>query len=116
MKPIFRIRWMFAALALYAGAATAQAPGPTPAPAPGPAPAQILVTREAQDLYRAMAGNNFYIRTISCHEHVYEDRADLRVNAITKGGLLSFRNGKTCVVDKFLQEIEPSKLILKKIY
>lgn len=106
MKPIFRMRWMFAALALYAGAATAQAP----------APAHILVTREAQDLYRATAGNNFYIRTISCHEHVYEDRADLRVNTITKGGLLSFRNGKSCVVDKFLQEIEPSKLILKKTF
>ena len=102
MKPIVRMRWIFAALALYTGAATAQAP------------AQILVTREAQDLYRATAGGNFYIRTIGCHEHVYEDRAGLRVNAITKGGLLSFRNGKACVVDKFLQEIDPSKLNFRK--
>lgn len=99
MKPIFRLRWMLAALALYTGAATAQT-----------SPAQILVTREAQDLYRASASKPFYIKTISCHEHVYEDRAGLRANAITRGGLLTFRNGKSCVVDKFLEEVEPSQV------
>jgi hypothetical protein len=102
MKPIVHMRWMFAALALFAGAAAAQAP------------AQILVTREAQDLYRATAGGNFYIRTLACHEHVYEDRAGLRVNFITKGGLLTFRNGKSCVVDKFLQELDPARLNLRR--
>ena len=102
MKPIVRLRWIVGALALYGCTAAAQQEG------------QVLVTREAQDLYRAMAGGNFYIKTMNCNEHVYSDRASLRVNTITKGGMLSFRSGKTCVVEKFLQEIEPAKLNLKK--
>jgi hypothetical protein len=104
MKTLPGRRWLLVALALHACAAFAQRE----------IPAQILVTREAQDLYRASAGGNFYIKTMNCHEHVYSDRAGLRVNVITRGGLLSFRNGKACVVDKFLQEIEPSKLNLRK--
>ena len=77
-------------------------------------PAQILVTRESQDLYRASAGGEFYIKTVNCYENVYSDRAILRLNAITKGGYLSFRNGKACTVDKFFQQVEPSKLNLQK--
>ena len=100
MKPIVRMRWILCALALYACTAAAQKP------------AQVLVTREAQDLYRTSAASIFYIRTISCYEHVYEDRVGLRVNPVTKGGRLYFRNGKECIVEKFLQEIEPSKLNL----
>jgi hypothetical protein len=100
MKPIGRMRWILGVLALYTCTAAAQKP------------AQILVTREAQDMYRVTAANSFYIKTMSCHEHVYEDRAGLRVNPITRGGRLIFRNGKECIVEKFLQELDPSKLNL----
>ena len=104
MKPIVRMRWILGALLLYTCTAGAQKP------------AQVLVTREAQDMYRMSAAGIFYLRTISCHEHVYEDRVGLRVNPVTKGGRLYFRNGKECIVEKFLQEIEPSKLNLGPTY
>jgi len=97
MITIPRLRWTCAALGFCACIATA---------AP---PKQVLVTREVQDLYRVAAGA-FYMKTIGCSEQVYGDRADLRINISGKGGMLLFRNGHQCVVEKFLEEVEPSKI------
>ena len=99
MKPTCRLRWMLAALGLCACAATA---------AP---PRQLLVTREVQDLYR-VADGAFYLKTIGCHEMVFSDRADLRLNISGRGGMLLFRSGRQCLVEKFLQDVEPSKITM----
>ena len=72
-------------------------------------PKEIFVTREVQDLYRVGSGS-YYLKTIGCHENVYSDRASLRFNISGKGGMLLFRNGRQCVIDKFFQEVENSKL------
>ena len=72
-------------------------------------PQQVMVTREVQDLYRVSTGT-YYMKTIGCYEQIFGDRADLRLNISGRGGMLLFRNGHTCVVDKFLVEIEASKL------
>ena len=90
-------RWALAGLGLFACAALA---------AP---PREVLVSREVQDLYRVSSGL-FYIKTIGCYENVYNDRAGLRLNISGKGGMLFFRNGKQCVVEKFFVEIESGKL------
>jgi hypothetical protein len=97
MRPTRLLRWTLAALGLCAASALA---------AP---PRNIIVTREIQDLYRVATGT-FYLKTLNCHEHVYEDRADLRPNAIGKGAMLLFRNGRQCVVEKFFQEVDASKI------
>ena len=86
-----------AALALCACAASA---------AP---PREVLITREVQDLYRVGSGR-YYVKTIGCHENVFNDRANLRFNISGKGGMLLFRTGKQCVIDKFLTEVETSKV------
>ena len=98
-KPSF-VRWIPAVLWLFAGAVS------------GARPTEVLVTREVQDLYRVAAGT-FYIKTISCHENVFNDRAFLRLNISGKGGMLIFRNGHQCVAEKFLLETEASKLTLR---
>ena len=98
MKRICRLRATLAVLGLCACSAAA---------AP---PKNVIVTREVTDLYRVTTGA-FYIKTIGCSENVYNDRADLRLN-IGKGGMLSFRSGRQCVVEKFLQEVEPSKITI----
>ncbi len=92
-----RVRWVLAALALIAG------------PAAAAPPKQIFVTREVQDLYRAAAGT-FYIKTIGCQEQIFGDRADLKLNIGSKGGMLIFRNGHVCVIQKFLREVEAADL------
>jgi hypothetical protein len=94
------LRLVLAALGLWAGAAGA---------AP---PKEVLVTREVQDFYRVASGA-FYIKTIGCYENVFSDRANLRLNVSGKGGMLLFRNGHQCVVEKFLQEVEASKITIK---
>ena len=99
MRTIPCLRWMVAALGLCACIATA---------AP---PRQLIVTREVQDLYRASTGV-FYMKTIGCHEQVFGDRAELRFNISGRGGMLLFRNGRQCLVEKFLQEVEPSKIAI----
>ena len=90
-------RWALAALGFYACAGAA---------AP---PREVLVSREVPDLYRVSSGL-FYIKTIGCGENVYNDRAGLRLNISGRGGMLFFRNGKQCVVEKFLVEVEAGKL------
>src|ERR1043166_4952902 len=90
-------RWVPAVLRLCACAATA---------AP---PREVLVSREIEDLYRVSAGT-FYIRTIGCHEAVFNERAGIRINISGKGGMLLFRTGKQCVIEKFLVEVEAGKL------
>lgn len=72
-------------------------------------PREVFVTREVQDLYRVGTGT-FYIKTIGCHENVFSDRAGLRFNISGKGGMLLFRSGKQCVIEKFLQEADPNKI------
>ena len=72
-------------------------------------PREVLVTREVQDLYRVASGT-FYMKTIGCNEIVYSDRASLRLNISGKGGMLIFRSGRQCVVEKFLQEIDDTKV------
>ena len=81
------------------------------ASAQAPPKAQVIVTRELQDLYRVAEGS-FYIRTKNCNEHVFGDRADLRLNIGIKGGHMVFRNGRTCVIERFLKDFEPSPLDL----
>jgi len=98
-KRFFR-RCSFLALGLVACAATA---------AP---PREIFITKEVPDLYRVSSGI-FYIKTIGCTENVYGDRAALRFNISGKGGMLLFRNGRQCVIDKFLEEVESSKVQTK---
>jgi hypothetical protein len=97
MTKRFSPRWVTALLGLCACAAGA---------AP---PREVMITREVQDLYRVSAGT-FYIKTIGCYENVYGDRAQVRLNISGKGGMLLFRNNKQCVIDKFLTELEPSKI------
>ena len=74
-------------------------------------PREVFVTREVQDLYRIGTGK-FYLKTIGCHENVFSDRAQLRLNISNKGGMLLFRNGKQCVVDKFLEDVDASKVMV----
>src|SRR5262249_24048575 len=90
-------RTTLAAMGLCACAATA---------AP---PRDIFITREVEDLYRVGSGK-FYVKTIGCHENVFNDRANLRFNISGRGGMLLFRSGRQCVIDKFLTEVEPSKV------
>ena len=97
MRPAYRPRWMVIALCVTASAAMA---------AP---PKQVLVTREVQDLYRVASGT-FYIKTTGCQEQVFGDRADLRMNIGSKGGMLLFRNGHVCVIQRFLREVDPNDL------
>ena len=92
-----RLRWLPLALSVLACAATA---------AP---PKQVIVTREAQDLYRVASGS-FYIKTLNCHEFVYSDRADLKVNIGVRGGTLMFRNNRSCTIDKLLREIDATTM------
>jgi hypothetical protein len=92
-----RVRWLLLALAVFSGTAAA---------AP---PKWVLVTREAQDLYRVDSGT-FYIKTIGCQEQIFGDRADLKLNIGSKGGMLVFRNNHVCVIQKFLREAEPADL------
>ena len=80
--------------------------GSTAAAAP---PKDVLVTRESQDLYRVASGE-FYIKTIGCQEYVFEDRADLKLNIGSKGGMLVFRNHHICVIQKFLRETDPADI------
>jgi hypothetical protein len=97
MNPTYPPHWVLTALALFAGAATA---------AP---PKQVLVTREVQDLYRVASGT-FYIKTTGCQEQVFGDRADLRLNIGSKGGMLLFRSGRVCVIQRLLREVDPADL------
>jgi hypothetical protein len=92
-----RLQWLPLALWVVACAAAA---------AP---PKQVIVTREAQDLYRVAAGS-FYIKTLNCHEFVYGDRADLKLNIGVRGGTMVFRNARACAIDKLLREIDPSTM------
>jgi len=91
-----RFRWMLVALALIAGAAAA-------------APKEVLLTREVQDLYRVGSGT-FYIKTSGCSEQVFGDRVELQLNISSTGGMLHFRNGRLCAVQKFLRETDGSSL------
>ena len=75
-------------------------------------PREILVTREVQDLYRVATGP-YYLKTIGCSENVYSDRASLRFNISGKGGMLIFRNGHQCVIERFFEDIEPNKIQIK---
>src|SRR5215510_8352320 len=100
MKEHFFRRWALAALGFVVCTATA---------AP---PKEVLITREVQDLYRVSSGI-FYIKTIGCSENVYGDRAGLRFNIGGKGGMLLFRNGRQCVIDKFLEEVDNARIQMK---
>jgi hypothetical protein len=72
-------------------------------------PKQILVTREAQDMYRVASGP-IYVRTRNCYEQVFGDRADLKLIRGIKEGTMIFRSGRSCAIEKFLREVDPYSL------
>jgi hypothetical protein len=77
------------------------------------APKEVLVTREMQDIYRIgidRISGTTYIKTVNCNEHVYGDRASLRLNISIRGGTMIFRNGRVCKIDRFLKEVDPKML------
>ena len=69
-------------------------------------PKEIFITREQQDLYRIASGP-LYLKTVNCHEVVYGDKANLRFNIGGKGGAVTFRNGRACVIERLYKEVDP---------
>ena len=70
-------RWLLAVLIAVSASAVA-------------APKDALITREAQDLYRAGVGQ-FYLRTMNCHEQIFGDRVTFRWTPGARGGVMFFR-------------------------
>ena len=89
--------------------AAAQEPKSTLPSKPLGPPKQVLVTREAQDIYRVASGP-IYIKTLNCYEQIYGDRADLKLFRGSKGGTMIFRSGRVCAIAKFLREVDPYSL------
>ena len=85
-----------ALLAVFASAASAQAPR------------EAIVTREAQDLYRAGVTNPYYLKTVNCREQIFGDRVTFRWNVGTKGGVMIRRGAtdKVCYIEKVFREVD----------
>ena len=89
-------RWILAALlAVFASAATAAAPR------------EAIITKEADNLYRAGITNPYYLKTVNCSEQIFGDRVTFRWNLGTKGGVFITRtNNKMCFIEKVLREVD----------
>ena len=91
-------RWLLAALTAVSLSAVAAAPK------------EALITREAQDLYRAGVGQ-FYLRTLNCHEQIFGDRVVFRWTPGGRGGVMFFRgNDRSCIIQKVLREVDPDTM------
>ncbi|WP_104759455.1 hypothetical protein [Helicobacter bizzozeronii] len=62
---------------------------------------KVIVTREAQDLYKTLEG--FYIKTMLCLELAYSEEAVLKYEGVKYSDKLIFSSGTSCDVDKILK-------------